>query len=157
MKEKVLLTNEGKEKLVKELKNLVENVRPVVIEELTAARAQGDLSENADYDAARERQAQVESRISEIENMLSNFTLITASKEVEKSIRLGSVVSIKDLSTNEVYKWTIVGSVEASPLDNKISNESEVAKAILGKKLGDVVTVKVKKSYEIKVLDIEKY
>ena len=124
--EKFYVTQEGYDDLVKELENLVHNVRPQVIVELQEARAQGDLSENADYDAAREHQAQVEARIREVEAILKQAEIIEESDDEshQKVIHIGSVVTIEDLSDNEIATYTIVGTTEADPFEGKISNES---------------------------------
>ncbi len=153
--DKVLLTQAGYDELVTERNNLINITRPEVIEQLQEARAQGDLSENADYDAARERQAQVEGRISEIQNMLDNSEIIKESKGGTKIIRVGSTVRIKDLDDDKEYVNTIVGSVEADPFNGRISNKSPLAEAIIGKKINDEIEVKVAKPYKVKIISIE--
>ncbi len=154
---KVLLTIEGKAKLEEELKQLKEVERVKVIEELKDARAQGDLSENADYDAARNKQGQVEARINEIENILNNAEIIEAegTRRGKVIVRLASTVTILDKETNETLDYTIVGSVEANPVAGKISNESPLALALLGHCKGDVVTVKVKHPYDVEIINIK--
>lgn len=155
--EKVLLTKEGIESLQNELKMLKEVDRFEVISELKEARAQGDLSENADYDAARNRQARVESRISEIENMLANAKIIDEkSKGALRVVRLGTTVTILDVSENVEYKYTIVGPVEANPANGKISNESPLSQAILNHGVDARVIVRVKEPYEVVILAIER-
>ena len=156
--EKFYVTQEGYDDLVKELENLVHNVRPQVIVELQEARAQGDLSENADYDAAREHQAQVEARIREVEAILKQAEIIEESDDEshQKVIHIGSVVTIEDLSDNEIATYTIVGTTEVDPFEGKISNESPVVQAILDKKVGDVVTIaKATVPYDVKIIDIK--
>ena len=156
--EKFYVTQEGYDDLVKELENLVHNVRPQVIVELQEARAQGDLSENADYDAAREHQAQVEARIREVEAILKQAEIIEESDDEshQKVIHIGSVVTIEDLSDNEIATYTIVGTTEADPFEGKISNESPVVQAILDKKVGDVVTIaKATVPYDVNIIDIK--
>ncbi len=156
--EKFYVTQEGYDDLVKELENLVHNVRPQVIVELQEARPQGDLSENADYDAAREHQAQVEARIREVEAILKQAEIIEESDDEshQKVIHIGSVVTIEDLSDNEIATYTIVGTTEADPFEGKISNESPVVQAILDKKVGDVVTIaKATVPYDVKIIDIK--
>lgn len=153
--EKVILTKAGEKKLLDELRNLIDVVRPEVIEELKAARAQGDLSENADYDSARARQAEVEGRIKQIEDMLANAKIIADDEKSASVVKLGNSVKILDLSDNKEYKYAIVGSVEANPLEGKISNECALAEAIIGSKVGETVTVKVKVPYEVKILLID--
>lgn len=153
---KVLLTKEGLEQLQNELKQLKEVERIKVIEELKDARAQGDLSENADYDAARNKQAQVESRIAEIEKILANVEIIEAqSKKGKVVVHLASTVTILDMDSKKEATYKIVGSVEANPLKGQISNESPLAQALLSHGKGEVVTVKVKKPYDVEILDIK--
>ncbi len=152
--EKVILTKSGKAKLEKELRELIDVVRPEVIEELKAARAQGDLSENADYDAARARQAEVEGRIKQIEDILVNAQVIEESTSM-KIVKLGSTVTLLDLSENEEVTYTLVGSVEANPIKGLISNECALGEAIFGKKVDDVVLVKAVAPYEVKIVAIK--
>lgn len=148
--DKRYLTQEGKEQLEKELRFLIDVERNKVIEELQDARAQGDLSENADYDSARRRQAEVESRIKEVESMLAHAEIITNDGIKNKNlVRIGSAVKIRNNVTGEKVTYRIVDSVETSPGDGKISYGSPLAEAILGRKVGDKSVVKVKKPYEI--------
>ncbi len=153
--EKVYVTQEGLEELKKEYENLVHVVKNEVIEDLKAARAQGDLSENADYDAARDRQAQVEARIRDLEVMLDNIELIKEKKGNSKIVKLGSTVEIQDMDTKEVEKFIIVGSVEADPLNGKLSNVTPLASAMMDKKVGTVVDVLVDKPYKVKILSVK--
>ena len=152
--EKIVLTKSGKAKLEKELRELIDVIRPEVIEELKAARAQGDLSENADYDAARAKQAEVEGRIKQIEDILANAKVIEESTS-DKSVKLGTTVTLFDFSENEEVAYTLVGSVEANPLKGLISNECALGEAIFGKKIDDVVLVKAVVPYEVKILAIK--
>ena len=152
---KFLLTQEGKEKLEKEYQHYVEILRPNVIRELSEARAQGDLSENADYDAAKKRQSEIEGRIAELEAMLQNYEIINSDNKNKNVIKLGSKVRILDLSENEEAEYTIVGTVEADPFNGKISYESLLATSIIGAKVGDRITVKTKEPYEVEILFIE--
>ena len=156
MKEKkeIFLTKEGLEALEEELKDLKLNVRPEVISQIKEARAQGDLSENAEYHAARDRQGQVEARIKELEYIVDNATLIEEGKKNEVSV--GSTVEIKYIDDDEIETYSIVGSTEADPFNNKISNESPIAKAILNKKVGDIVEVESPNgSYKIEITSIK--
>jgi transcription elongation factor GreA len=153
--EKVLVTQEGLQELNKEQQHLIHVVRKEVIEDLQAARAQGDLSENADYDAARDRQARVEARIRELENMLNNIEIIDEKKGGQKVVRLGTTFMILDNETNTEERYTIVGSVEADPLNGKLSNVTPLAQALMDKKVGDEVTVNVDSPYTVKILSIE--
>lgn len=155
--EKTLLTKEGLQELKIKLENLLNVERKNVIEELQAAREQGDLSENADYDAARERQAQIESKIKELQFVLDNHEIIDKKTTKDKSVvKIGDKVEIKNESTNKKETYQIVGSFETDPFENKISNESPLATALLGKKEGDVVKVKSIEPYKVKVTKITK-
>ena len=154
--EKIELTKEGEESLQKELRHLIDIDRPALIEELSAARALGDLSENADYSAAKKKQGEMDRRIKEIENILINAVIIDDKKSNSKSVSLGNNVTIKDLSDNSEMTFQIVGTVESNPASGKISNVSPLGKAILGKKLGDVVTVKAVSEYQVEITHIEK-
>ena len=153
MEEKFYVTEEGFADLKKELENLIHVVREEVIEELKAARAQGDLSENADYDAARDHQAKVESRIKELEYQIKNAEIIS-DKKSSKIVKIGSTVELQEMDTNSVLTYKIVGSVEADPLNGLLSNVTPMALAILDQRVGDVVTVQVDKPYEVKILKI---
>ena len=152
--EKIELTKEGEAKLTKELRHLIDIDRPEVLDQLAAARAQGDLSENADYDAARNKQAEVEARIKEIENILANAKIIDEKQKISKLVALGSTVEIKDLSDNTKATYTIVGTVEANPTKGLISNVSPLGKAIVGKKVGDVCVVRVAREYKVEILKL---
>ena len=152
---KVELTKEGAEKLEKELRHLIDIDRPEVIESLQAARAQGDLSENADYDAARTKQAEIEGRIKEIENILANVKIISEKSKATKTVVLGSTVTIKDLSDNTTASYTIVGTVEANPVKGLISNVSPLGRAVVDHAVGDVVVVHVAQEYKVEILKIE--
>ena len=154
-KEKFLLTKEGVEKLQEELKYLKEVVRDEIKEELKEARAHGDLSENAELDAARNRQAQVEGRIEEIEAMLSNAKIIQDKGGSSRVVKLGSKVRLLDLARNEENEDQIVGKVEADPLNGKISNETPVATAIMGSPVGTRLTVRAAVPYEVEILSIK--
>ena len=138
-KKEILLTSEGFIELEEELDNLKNNERPSVIEAIKEARAQGDLSENADYDAARNKQAEVEARIKEIEYMIEHAKIIE--KNAEGTVSLGSNVDILYVDDDEVENYSIVGSTEADPLENKISNESPIGRAIIGKREGETVEI----------------
>ena len=153
----VLLTQSGVEKLEQERDNLINVERPKVIEELQLARSQGDLSENADYDAAREKQAHLESRIKEIDQMLLHVQIIDESQMDSAVAKPGATVTILDLSEEgaEPESFTIVGTFETDPLNGKISNESPLAKAILEHGVNEIVSVGVAEPYEVKILKIE--
>ena len=155
MANKIELTREGEEKLQKEYRHLIDIDRPEVIEQLAVARAQGDLSENADYDAARNRQAEIEGRIKEIEDILANAKIIENSTKSGKIVSLGSTVEVKDLSDDTVSTYTIVGTVEANPIKGLISNVSPLGHAIVGKHVGDECVVRVAQEYKVLILKIE--
>ena len=153
--EKVFLTDEGFLELETELNELKNVRRPAVIKALKEARALGDLSENADYDAARAEQAQVEGRIIELEKIIENAVIIE--KRTTDSVSLGTTVKIKyiDDDDDEYEEYRIVGSKEADPSNNKISNESPLAIAIMNAKAGDVRTVESPNgSYDVLILEI---
>lgn len=153
--EKVLVTQEGLNDLLKEQEHLIHVVRDEVIEDLRAARAQGDLSENADYDAARDRQAHVEARIRELEIMLNNVQLISEKKGGQKVVKLGTTVSIISSDSQEENEFTIVGSVEADPINRKLSNLTPLAIALLDQRVGAQVTVQVDEPYMVKIVNIK--
>lgn len=153
-KKEIFLTKKGLEDVAIELDNLKQNVRPEVISQIKEARAQGDLSENAEYHAARDRQGQVEARIKELEYLLDNAIIIEEGKKGE--VAVGSTVEIKYIDDDEVEEYTIVGSTEADPFNNKISNESPIAIGIMGKKKGDKVTIESPNgNYDIEIISIK--
>ncbi|MDR3330587.1 MAG: transcription elongation factor GreA [Mycoplasmataceae bacterium] len=154
--QKSLITQEGKEKLEKELRELIDTKRPDIIKSIQEAREQGDLSENADYDAAKNRQAEIEGRIKEIQSILDHVEIITEDAKDDRKVKVGSTVTILDLSENKDYTYNIVGEVEADPNANKISNLSPLAKSILNKTVGTTVEVHgVEDPYKIKIKKIE--
>lgn len=154
--DEVLLTQQGVEKLKQEKEQLINIERPAVIEELQLARSQGDLSENADYDAARDKQAHIETRIKEIEQMLMHVKIIEEDGDTNVA-KPGATVTILDLSEKnaETEVFTIVGTFETDPLNGKISNESPLAKAIIDHAVNEIVTVGVAEPYEVKIVKIE--
>ena len=153
MEEKFYVTEEGLNDLKKELDTLIHVTREEVIEELKAARAQGDLSENADYDAARDHQAKVESRIKELEHQIKNAEIISDRRRTNY-VRIGSTVLIKELDTGAEVEYKIVGSVEADPLNGLLSNVTPLAEAIMDRRVNDVCEVAVDQPYEVKILKI---
>lgn len=147
MKKTYQITDAGKRDLEVELDEL-KGRRGDIAEKISNARDFGDLSENAEYDAAREEQGQVESRIAEIEDILLNAEIIKATKS--STVRLGSTVELK--TGAKTVKYTVVGPVEADPLAGRISNESPIGVALMGKKVGDTVTITTPKGdidYEV--------
>ncbi len=152
-KKEFLLTSEGFLELETELNNLKTNDRPRIIEAIKEARAQGDLSENADYDAARDEQAKIEARIQELEYMLEHAKIIEKAKG--DKVTVGTVVTVEYIDDNEEEVYSIVGSMEADPFENKISNESPIGKAIMNKKVGDIISVESPNgNYDIKIVNI---
>lgn len=137
MNKKYNLTQEGVDELNAELVNLVSQ-RPEVAEKIKIAREFGDLSENAEYQTARQEQEKLEARVSEIEHILNNVVLITKPKG-DSTVQLGSVVTLKNGTTKQ---FQVVGTVEADPLNGKISDESPIGQVLIGKKLGDEVEIK---------------
>ena len=156
MDNKILLTKEGIEKLKAERDHLVNVDRVENRDALVLARSQGDLSENADYDAARDEQARIEARIKEIDQMLMHAEVIDESESQSDVVKLGNIVTILDLSEEnpEEESYRIVGSTETDPLHGKISNESPLAKAMLDHKVGEVVTVGVASRHDVKIVKI---
>lgn len=153
-KNTVYLTQEGLDDLKNELDNLINVRRPENIQAIKEARSLGDLSENAEYDAARNEQAQIEGRIKQLEKMLENVSIIN---EVSKDkVGIGNTVTIKYVDDDEEDEYKIVGSQEADPFESRISNESPIAKALLEHKVGDIVTVESPNgSYEIEIVEIK--
>lgn len=150
MKKLFQITDAGKKELEAELTDL-KSRRGAIADKIAEARDYGDLSENAEYDSAREEQGLVESRIAEIEDILLNATIITATKS--SSVKLGSKVELKTGSKTVVYH--VVGPVEADPLAGRISNESPIGLALMGKKIGDTATITTPKgSIEYKVVKV---
>ena len=153
--EKVYLTDNGLAELQAELENLKTVKRPENIEALKDARALGDLSENAEYDAARNEQAIIESRITELEKILETAEVISDSEINTDSVSIGTAVKLEFIDDEETDTYYIVGRTEADPFENKISNESPIAQAILGKKAGEVATVKCDSDdYQVKIVEI---
>lgn len=142
---KVLLTQEGYDKLQEELDYLVTEKRAEVSEKIKIARGFGDLSENAEYDEAKDEQVKVESRILEIELQLKNAELIKESgNKKDKTVSIGDTVKIVDLASKNEMELMIVGTIEADLNENKISNESPLGVALIGSKEGDTVEVKIR-------------
>ena len=153
---KNLITREGKERFEQELRHLIEVEQPKNLEDLAAARAQGDLSENADYDAARKKQGEIEARIREIEEILGNCEVIESTQVSTKLVDFGNTVTILDLDTEETETYKIVNTIEVVNVeDNNISVESPLAKAITGHQIGDIVTVDGPIKYSVKILEIK--
>ncbi|PBB06818.1 transcription elongation factor GreA [Salimicrobium humidisoli] len=135
------MTEEGKKNLESELHELKTEKRKEVVERIKTARDFGDLSENSEYDAAKDEQAFVESRIQQIENMIRNAVIIENTSDNPDVVTLGKSVTFQELPDGDEEEYTIVGSAEADPFEGKISNESPMAQSLLGKEIGDKVTV----------------
>jgi len=152
-KTEILLTSEGFLELETELNNLKTVERPRIIEAIKEARAQGDLSENADYDAARDEQAKIEARITELEYKLENAKIIK--KTSGDVVAVGTTVTVKYVDDDDEEEYSIVGSMEADPFENKISNESPIGRAIMNRRVGDIISVESPNgSYDIKIVKI---
>jgi len=148
---KVLLTEEGLKKLKEEYDNLVKNKRQEVTEKIARAREFGDLSENSEYDTAREEQSFIEGRIMELEEILTHAKLIE--KSSENKVGIGSKVKV--LVDGDIDEYIIVSSVEANPIEGKISIDSPVGKALLGSKVGDEVKISTNIKAVYKVLEVK--
>ena len=154
---KNILTREGLKKLEDELDDLIVVKRKEVAQKIKEAREQGDLSENAEYDAAKDEQRDIEARIEEIEKILKNAEIVDEDEVSLDTINIGCQVKILDLEFDEELTYKIVGSTEANSLKGKISNESPVGKALLGKKVGEMVSVETQVGVvQYKVLDIQR-
>lgn len=149
------LTEEGCLNLEREKQHLIDVDRPNNIKALQDARSQGDLSENADYDAAREEQSRIEARIAEITEILKNVKIIT--KDSSNRVTTGKNVTIEFIGMNKTESYDIVGTIEADPFEHKISNESPLGKAIMGHDKGTTLTVVTEKGKEfrVKIIDVK--
>ena len=157
MAKPIILTPEGLQKLEQELEYLKVTGRKDIAEKIKIARGFGDLSENAEYDAAKDAQAAMEKRISEIEEMLKNVQVVDVNTVGTDVVSILSKVKVFDVDMEEEEEYTIVGTTEADPDKNKISDESPIGTALLGKKVGDVVEVETPGgSFELKILEISK-
>lgn len=143
MAEVILLTQEGYDKIIAEFDELVTVKRKEVAERIKEAISYGDISENSEYDSAKNEQAELEDRIMKLENMMRNAKILDSNQISDDQVNVGLKVKIKELDSNDVIDFVIVGSTEADPFEGKISNESEVGKQLLGKKVGDVAEVTI--------------
>ncbi len=154
---KNILTYAGLKKYEDELHDLKVNRRKEVAQKIKEAREQGDLSENAEYDAAKDEQRDIELRIEELEKLLKNAEVVVEEDVDLEKINVGCVVRVYDMEYAEEMEFSIVGSTEANSLQNKISNESPVGHALIGKKVGDVVDVETQMgTIQYKVLAIQR-
>ena len=157
MDKKNILTYQGLQKLEDELQNLKVVRRKAVAQKIKEAREQGDLSENAEYDAAKDEQRDIEARIEQIEKILKNAEVVVEEEVDLDKINIGCQVKILDMEFNEELDYKIVGSTEANSLKGKISNESPVGKALIGASVGDVVEVETQMgNLKYKVLEIQR-
>ncbi len=154
---KNILTYEGLKQLEEELQELKVNKRKQVAEKIKEAREQGDLSENAEYDAAKDEQRDIEARIEEIDKILKNAEVVVEEDVDVNKINIGCKVIIKDLEFGDELEYKIVGSTEANSLKGKISNESPVGKALIGSKKGATISVETQAGeIKYKILEIQK-
>jgi len=154
---KYIMTYEGIKKLEEELEYLKTVKRKEITEKIKVALGYGDLSENSEYDEAKNEQAFVEGRIIQLENMLRNASVVDESELEKDIVSIGSVVRVKDYEFDEEVEYHIVGSAEADPMENKISNESPVGNALIGKKAGDIIEVIIPDGVsKYKVLEIKR-
>lgn len=152
---KNLLTDKGLKKLEDELQELRVVKRKEVAQKIKEAREQGDLSENAEYDAAKDEQKDIEARIEELESILKNVEVVYTDEVDSEKVNVGCVVTVKGLSDGKVQIFKLVGSTEADILNNKISNESPVGAALMGAKAGEIVTVEAPNgSFQFEILEI---
>ena len=155
MKE-VILTSEGYEKLKQEIDHLRGEKRREVAERIRVAREFGDIAENAEYDDAKNEQAMLEHRIAQLEERLLSARVISKKEISKDTVSVGSKVRLRDMQANKSFEYHIVGSAEANPAENKLSNESPVGKAIMGHKKGDVVEVSAPRgALKFKILEIK--
>lgn len=154
---KNILTYEGLRLLEEEIQDLKVNKRKEVAQKIKEAREQGDLSENAEYDAAKDEQREIEARIEEIDKILKNAEVVVEDEVEVDVINIGCKVKIIDLEYNDEMEYKIVGSTEANSLKGKISNESPVGKALIGARIGDIVNVETHSGVlQYKILEIQK-
>jgi transcription elongation factor GreA len=152
----VILTPEGFEKLKEEIQYLSTAKRREVAERIKHAREFGDISENSEYDDAKNEQAMLEHRIATLEERLAHARVIDADEITSDAVSIGTRVRLKDMDANETIEYTIVGSAEANPAEHRLSNESPVGKAILGRKKGEVVEVAAPRGkLKFKIMDIK--
>jgi len=152
----IILTPEGYEKLKQEIEYLSNDKRREVAERIRVAREFGDIAENAEYDDAKNEQALLEHRISQLEERLLSARVIEKKDIAKDVVSVGSKVKLRDIAANKTFEYHIVGSAEANPAESKLSNESPVGKAILGKKKGEVVEVAAPRgALKFKILDIK--
>ena len=157
LEKKNILTYAGLKQREDELQDLKVNRRKEIAQKIKEAREQGDLSENAEYDAAKDEQRDIEARIEQLENLLKNVEVVVEDEIDLESISVGCKVKVMDLEYDEEMEFTIVGSTEPNSLQNNISNESPVGRELLGKKVGDIVAIDTQAGkMEYEVLEIQR-
>ena len=155
MKE-VILTPDGYKKLQQEIEYLSTEKRREIAERIRLAREFGDIAENAEYDAAKNDQAHLESRIAVLEERLKNARVLTKKEIKSGEVSIGTKVRLRDVKANKTVEYHVVGSAEANPAENKLSNESPVGKAIMGRKKGETVEVAAPRgTLKFKIMDIK--
>lgn len=157
MADEILLTKEGYDKIVAEHEELVAVKRAEVAERIKEAISYGDISENSEYDSAKNEQAELEERILKLENMIRKGKIIDDSQLTGDHVNLGLKVKLKEMESGEVIEYCIVGSTEADPFEGRISNESLVGRSLLGKKLGETAEIQTEEGIvHYEVLEISK-
>ncbi|MDB5102800.1 MAG: greA [Fibrobacteres bacterium] len=156
MNNRIPMTQQAYDRLAGELDNLKKVERPYIIEEISVARAQGDLSENAEYHAAKEKQGQLESKINELEDKIHRAEILSNAPINSDHIIFGNVVSVKNLDTKKVQQYTLVGPEDVDVISGKISSVSPIGKSLMGKKPGDKVEVQIPKgTLKLEILDFK--
>ena len=157
MAKQTIITEEGLEKLKEELEYLKVTKRKEITEKIKEARGFGDLSENSEYDAAKDAQAAMEQRVTEIENIIKNAKIVSADELPSDVVGIMSRVRVLDCDLDEEDEYTIVGSTESDPLSGKISDESPIGKGLIGKKVGETADIETPGGMiQLKILDIQR-
>ncbi|UDM32750.1 transcription elongation factor GreA [Lentilactobacillus laojiaonis] len=150
------MTEEGRQKLEQELDDLKVNQRPKVVERIKIARSYGDLSENSEYESAKDEQSMLESRISTVEHMLQYAEIIDSKDSDKDEVTVGKKVTFKELPDEEPESYQIVGAAEADPMSGKISNDSPIAKGLLNHRVGETVSIDIPAgSMEVEIISVE--
>lgn len=156
MVNRIPMTQQAYDRLAQELDVLKKVERPYIIEEISVARAQGDLSENAEYHAAKEKQGQLESKINELEDKIHRAEILSAGPVNSDHIIFGHIVSVKNLETKKVQVYTLVGPEDVDVISGKISSVSPIGKSLMGKRSGDKVEVQIPKgTLKLEILDFK--
>lgn len=150
------MTEDGRKKLEEELEDLKLNQRPKVVERIKIARSYGDLSENSEYESAKDEQSMLESRVATVEHMLQYAQIIDSDATAKDEVSVGKTVTFKELPDKEPETYQIVGAAEADPMAGKISNESPIAKGLVGHHLNEEVVINIPSGdMKVKILEIE--